>query len=331
MAGTFIVGETKIRPGTYFNIQKVGENQIVGASDGVVAIFFKSDFGPLAQAVEITPEEGYEKLYGTTGSTNAIREVIRAGATKCVCVRVGKGGTAATVTLDKDGDTEALKITAKYPGAKDFAITVREKLSDSSLKECITRVKVIGQEDDDGKSAVEAVLNGSTKYGVRQKIVRRGTDESLEDAKTSAQTILDEEGKVQEEMTVKAPDIPWVRKGDLVHVTVGTMNAYYYVIGIRHDVDSRSMTLDLHVPFKEYEKKAQQTVQKKSYNVGDIVNFHGGTHYVSSYAGSRGYNARAGRAKITIKNGSGKAHPWHLIHVDSSSNVYGWVDDGTFD
>ena len=32
MAGTFIVGETKIRPGTYFNIQKVGENQIVGAS-----------------------------------------------------------------------------------------------------------------------------------------------------------------------------------------------------------------------------------------------------------------------------------------------------------
>lgn len=137
MAGTFIVGETKIRPGTYFNIQKVGENQIVGASDGVVAIFFKSDFGPLAEAVEITPEEGYEKMYGTAGSTNAIREVIRAGATKCVCVRVGKGGTAATVTLDKEGDTEALKITAKYPGAKDFAVTVREKLSDSSLKECV--------------------------------------------------------------------------------------------------------------------------------------------------------------------------------------------------
>ena len=38
-----------------------------------------------------------------------------------------------------------------------------------------------------------------------------------------------------------------------------------------------------------------------------------------------------GKAKITIKNGSGKAHPWHLIHTDSGSNVYGWVDDGTFD
>lgn len=68
----------------------------------------------------------------------------------------------------------------------------------------------------------------------------------------------------------------------------------------------------------------------KTYKVGDIVNFHGGTHYVSSYSGSKGYSARAGQAKITIANGSGKTHPWHLIHTDSGSNVYGWVDDGTF-
>ena len=74
-----------------------------------------------------------------------------------------------------------------------------------------------------------------------------------------------------------------------------------------------------------------QTTKKKDYNVGDIVNFKGGTHYVSSYSGSKGYNARAGKAKITIKNGSGKAHPWHLIHTDSGSNVYGWVDNGTFE
>ena len=69
----------------------------------------------------------------------------------------------------------------------------------------------------------------------------------------------------------------------------------------------------------------------KSYKVGDIVNFHGGTHYYSSYPGAKGYSARAGKAKITIANGSGKAHPWHLIHTDSGSNVYDWVDDGTFD
>ena len=64
-----------------------------------------------------------------------------------------------------------------------------------------------------------------------------------------------------------------------------------------------------------------------SFNVGDIVYFKGGTHYVSSYKGSKGYKARAGKAKITIKNNN--AHPYHLIHIDGKSNVYGWVDANT--
>lgn len=79
------------------------------------------------------------------------------------------------------------------------------------------------------------------------------------------------------------------------------------------------------------EQRPADPPAKKEYAVGDIVNFHGGTHYYTSYAGAKGYSARAGKAKITIANGAGKAHPWHLIHIDSSSNVYGWVDDGTFD
>lgn len=74
--------------------------------------------------------------------------------------------------------------------------------------------------------------------------------------------------------------------------------------------------------------------KSKSYKVGDVVNFHGGTHYVSSYSDATGYSARAGKAKITLGpdcKGNGKAHPWHLIHIDSGSNVYGWVNEGTFD
>lgn len=110
----------------------------------------------------------------------------------------------------------------------------------------------------------------------------------------------------------------------------GVSDNYYYVNGIRHDCETSSMTMELELAKTETVKE-NQTESKKEYKVGDIVNFHGGTHYVSSYSGSKGYNARAGKAKITIANGSGKAHPWHLIHTDSSSNVYGWVDDGTFD
>lgn len=73
---------------------------------------------------------------------------------------------------------------------------------------------------------------------------------------------------------------------------------------------------------------------KKSYTAGDIVSFHGGTHYYSSYEGAKGYPARAGKARITLDKtckGNGGAHPYHLIHIDAASNVYGWVDEGTFD
>lgn len=82
---------------------------------------------------------------------------------------------------------------------------------------------------------------------------------------------------------------------------------------------------------KVEEQRPAETAPKGEYKVGDIVNFHGGTHFYTSYPGAKGYPARAGQARITIANGSGKAHPWHLIHTDSNSNVYGWVDEGTFD
>lgn len=198
-----------------------------------------------------------------------------------------------------------------------------------STADMITRVKVVGQADDDGRTSVEATVNGETKYGIRQRIYTRGKDESLADAKSTAQEILDEDGKIKKEIKVQSPDVPFVRKGDLVYVISELAQSYYYVKGVQHTADTYSMTMDLELA--EPKKEKTKSEKKKDYNVGDIVNFHGGTHYVSSYPGSKGYNARAGKAKITIKNGSGKAHPWHLIHTDSGSNVYGWVDDGTFD
>lgn len=61
-----------------------------------------------------------------------------------------------------------------------------------------------------------------------------------------------------------------------------------------------------------------------SYKVGDIVQFKGSKHYASAAATS-GTAAKPGPAKITqISNGA--KHPYHIIHTDSTSNVYGWVD-----
>lgn len=137
MAGTFILGETKVRPGSYFNIQKKGGNSAAGIMNGITAVIFKADFGPLNTAVELSAEDGYEKTFGTGLTTDAIKEAIAGGAKTIIACRVGNGGTQGTIALsDTDGE-DALSITAKYPGEKGFTVTVREKLSDSALKECI--------------------------------------------------------------------------------------------------------------------------------------------------------------------------------------------------
>lgn len=242
-----------------------------------------------------------------------------------------KGGGSAMIRAAK-GKVSVIEWgsnTTVYHFEADNTKQVSHKKSTSGM---ITKVKIIGQEDDDGRSSVEAVVNGLTKFGVRQKIYIRGKDDSVSDAQSAAQEIIDEKGQVKEDITVQAPDIPFIRKGDLVHITVGTLKDYYYVRGIRHDADSGSMTMDLKKAVTEVVKNNQVT--KKSYNVGDIVYFKGGTHYVSSWPGSKGYPAKAGKARIHLGpncKGNGKAHPWSLIHIDSSSNVYGWVDEGTFE
>ncbi|MBD5480232.1 MAG: LysM peptidoglycan-binding domain-containing protein [Lachnospiraceae bacterium] len=61
-----------------------------------------------------------------------------------------------------------------------------------------------------------------------------------------------------------------------------------------------------------------------TFNVGDVVQFGGSRHYTSANA-TNGSVAKVGPAKITAISNGGK-HPYHVIHTDSKSNVYGWVD-----
>ena len=63
------------------------------------------------------------------------------------------------------------------------------------------------------------------------------------------------------------------------------------------------------------------------HKVGDVVQFAGGKHYVSANSAS-GTTVKAGPAKITAIS-AGAKHPYHIIHTDSTSTVYGWVDSST--
>ncbi|MFR2192107.1 MAG: LysM peptidoglycan-binding domain-containing protein, partial [Acutalibacteraceae bacterium] len=57
---------------------------------------------------------------------------------------------------------------------------------------------------------------------------------------------------------------------------------------------------------------------------GDIVQFAGGKHYANAQA-ANGTTVKPGPAKVTAVATAGK-HPYHLVHTDSTSTVYGWVD-----
>ena len=139
MGGTFLLGETKVRPGAYYNIQKKGGGELAGATNGIAAVIFKADFGPLNKVVELNSDEGYEPVFGNGLTTDAIKEAFAGGAKTVVACRVGTGGTEATVSLKDTAETpaNAVTITAKYPGTKSFTVSVRTKLSDSSMKECV--------------------------------------------------------------------------------------------------------------------------------------------------------------------------------------------------
>lgn len=59
--------------------------------------------------------------------------------------------------------------------------------------------------------------------------------------------------------------------------------------------------------------------------VGDVVQFRGGAHYASSNATTGSGTPKAGAATVTAI-AKGAKHPYHLVHTDKQSTVYGWVD-----
>ena len=135
MAGYFNIGESKVRPGAYFNVQTNGDDLSYGAIDGVVAVLFQADMGPLGEARVLSASDGYMKTYGTGGTTDAIREALYGGASRIVACRVGTGGTAPSAELE--AATGKLKVTAKEVGAASYRVTVRTKLADSTKKEIV--------------------------------------------------------------------------------------------------------------------------------------------------------------------------------------------------
>lgn len=71
--------------------------------------------------------------------------------------------------------------------------------------------------------------------------------------------------------------------------------------------------------------------EKKEKGKGDVVKFLGGSHYRTSQASKpTGKPRTVGLATITL-TAPGNKHPYHLIGNKGGSDVYGWVDEGSFE
>lgn len=126
---------------------------------------------------------------------------------------------------------------------KNNAVSAR---AETTMDGMITKVQILGKSGKSGKIPVVATVKGDTaKYGTLQKLQTKGSDQSLSDAKKEANATIKEHGKPRQEYQVIATDIPWIKKGDLVHVEAGSINDNLIAVGIERTISNKQKTMTL--------------------------------------------------------------------------------------
>lgn len=201
-----------------------------------------------------------------------------------------------------------------------------------SIEDIKTRVKMVSKEGTTVAEKSNAELE--KKIGIFQEIDQ--PDESLTTAQVNdlIESIMEEKGTPERTLTVEAMGIAEVISGIGVYIIIPELeiSRTFYVDEDTHTFEDNKHTMSLKLNYANDLAKEEKGAEDsgKDYKVGDVVQFNGGYHYVSSTASNpTGSKCAAGPAKITLI-AKGAKHPWHLIHTDSSTRVYGWVDDGTF-
>lgn len=302
-----------------FNLQQSQDNRYYSAGTGtkaaITGIF--NDWGiPMEKydgpdvALAKTP---FKNEYLSDILLKLLDDAVKKGAAKCM-IRASKGKVSV---IQKGSNT-----TIYHFDEDTNATLTKDKISTADL---VTRVKVVGKEDSEGRQPVEAVLDGLTQYGVRQRIQNRSEDDTLETAKTAAQTILDEHGSPTRTISLEGPDVPTIRKGDKVHVKAGTLNGYFITKSVRHDAAGRSMTMELDPEMvTKVTAKAQTTstaAASTTFNKGDSVILNGAV-YRDSYGSGKGKTFTNRSCKITIKVDTSRPCPYHVDGI-------GWVYPNT--
>ena len=140
MAQFFIIGEKKTRPGVYIRYEKWGKPPVAGVDDGKCAAVFRSNWGPLGQALVLERSEDIAKKYGDggeNGTSDVPMEQFKGGARLVYAIRLGKGGTPGVYVIKDDQETSVIQLTLKYPGSRKLAVTIRPTLMDARVSELL--------------------------------------------------------------------------------------------------------------------------------------------------------------------------------------------------
>lgn len=206
---------------------------------------------------------------------------------------------------------------------------------DKSIENTKTRIKLYSKEGEVLAEEINAALE--KQIGVFQD-VDTADDEMNEGQLTKlVKTTLAEKSQPEVSLSVDAMGLADVYTGVGVFVRIEELDISktYYVEEDTHTFqgDYHSMRVKL-VEATDTDLEEETQAASAEINVGDIVQFAGGSHYTSSTAGSPvGGTRTPGPAKVTY-TAKGAAHPYHVVggayeDVDGSSNVYGWVDAST--
>lgn len=155
-------------------------------------------------------------------------------------------GKDYTIISEKD----VMKIKEVGQNSKVYKIVAGQNAI-STEAECtmdgmITKVVILGKADKNDRRPVEATVNGKTsEYGTLQKIINRDENTSMEDVKKEANSIIKKDGTPKWEYRLEAPDIPWLRKGDKVYVSAGSIIGYYIAVGIDRDISNKNKVMSL--------------------------------------------------------------------------------------
>lgn len=233
-------------------------------------------------------------------------------------------------------DKGKLSLLTRRENILQWVIEVGQNLTSYSYSRSIedikTRVKMVSKEGTTVAEKSNAELE--KKIGIFQEIDQ--PDESLTAAQVNdlIESIMEEKGTPQRTLSVEAVGIAEVISGIGVYIIIPELeiSRTFYVDEDTHTFKDNEHTMSLKLNYANDLAKEEKGAEDSSteHKVGDVVQFNGGYHYVSSVASNpTGTKCAAGPAKITLI-AKGAKHPWHLIHTDSSTRVYGWVDDGTF-